>query len=857
VPTDDHLLDDLADAILDGAPIEWAAVESRADGHRRALINRLRVLAALAEVHRDRSPTRPTQDELRDDSAEATDERTAPDRRWGHLQLIERIGRGAFGQVYRARDTRLDRDVALKLLPTNGAYGAMSASSIIEEGRLLARVRHTNVVTIYGAERIGDQIGLWMELVKGQTLEQILEQGRRFTVAEAVEIGTQLCRAISAVHDAGLLHRDIKSHNVMVAEDGRVVLMDFGTGRELGDDPAAGLAGTPLYLAPEVLSGHESTVRSDIYSVGVLLYHLLTRSYPVQAQTLRDLRSAHARRERTAVRTIRPDIAPRVARIIERAIDQAPERRHPSIQALELDLAALTRHSGIARAAYGWGFPAAGVLVMFVTWEVGGRYVGSSTTPIASLADVVGMNSAGVASVSPGDQPVIAVLPFENLSTEPDSGYLVDGLTDEIIRNLQVIQGLHGQVRSRASSFAFKGKPRNLRDVGGQLGANLVVEGSALRSGNRLRVNVQLVQVAGEAPLWAEQFDGELEDIFAIQDQISRAIVEKLRLTFGTGQRRYDLDIDTYLLYLKGREVLSRRGRDDAKAASDLFQQVVEKDRGFAPAYAGLAEAYGLLSFQTLSPGTAEAALPRMQQAASRALELDPLLAEGHAAMGFIHAWHCEWENARRSFRRSIDLNPGLTQTYLNYWTTTLLPLERLGEAEPLLQMAVRTDPRSPIVHHELGFLKLVAGRFEEAIDDYKRAHELDANMPYVDQHLGRALTFAGRLPEALSLWESRMDPYGKGYYKDSLGGQPWIAAAYVMAGRKAEVERWAAVHDEPYRLALIHAALGNKDRTFEELNRAAETIPHRVSQLLAYPEMRLLRGDPRLAALRTALQLP
>jgi TolB-like protein/Tfp pilus assembly protein PilF len=696
-----------------------------------------------------------------------------------------------------------------------------------------------------------------MELVKGRTLEQILEQGRRFTVAEAVEIGIQLCRAISAVHDASLLHRDIKAHNVMMAEDGRVVLMDFGTGRELGDDSAAGLAGSPLYLAPELLSGQASTVQSDIYSVGVLLYHLLTGSYPVRANSLRDLRSAHTRQERTAVRTIRPDIAPKVARIIERAIDPAPERRHPSIQALELDLAALKRHSRIGRAAYGWGLPAAVVLVMFFTWEVGGRYVGSSTTPIAWLGDVAGMSSGGGASVSSGEQPVIAVLPFENLSNEPDSGYLVYGLTDEIIRNLQVIQGLHGQVRSRASSFAFEGQPRNLREVGEQLGANLVVEGSVLHSGNSLRVNVQLVRVAGEVTLWTEQFDRELKDIFTIQDEISRAIVEKLRLTFGTGQRRYDLDIDTYLLYLKAREVLSKRGQRDAKVANDLFQQVVEKDPGFAPAYAGLAEAYGILSFQTLSPGAVEAAFPLMQQAASTALTLDPLLAEGHAAMGFIHAKQYDWKNAQKSFRRAIDLNPGLTQTYLNYWTTTLLPLERLGEAEPLLQMAMRTDPRSPIVHHELGFLKLVGGRFDEAIHDYKRARELDADMPYVDQHLGRALTFAGRSSEALSLWETRMDPYGKGFYKDSLGGQPWIAAAWVMAGRRAEVERWAAVHDEPYRLALIHAALGNKDRTFHELNRAAPMIPHRVAELLAYPEMRLLRGDPRLAALRKILRLP
>ena len=378
MPDDDHLLDDVADAILDGTPIDWAAVESHVDSHRRPLLDRLRVLAVLADAHRDLPPLTLTRDDWRDDPPEATDERAAPLGRWGHLELIERIGRGAFGQVYRARDTRLDRDVALKLLPAHSASGEARASSIVEEGRLLAQVRHPNVVTIHGAERIGDQIGLWMELVKGRTLEQILEQGRRFTVTETVEIGIQLCGAISAVHDAGLLHRDIKSHNVMLADDGRLVLMDFGTGRELGDNSAAGLAGTPLYLAPELLAGQEPTVRSDIYSLGVLLYHLLTGSYPVRAQSLRDLRLAHERGERMDVRTARPDVAPKLASIIERAIDPAPERRYQSVDALLPDLAALKPRSRAVRLLYASGLAAAILLVVAIGWEAGGQQAGWS-----------------------------------------------------------------------------------------------------------------------------------------------------------------------------------------------------------------------------------------------------------------------------------------------------------------------------------------------------------------------------------------------------------------------------------------------------------------------------------------------
>ncbi len=240
----------IASAILDGTAVDWDTAASRVEDAERPLIDHLKVVAALAGVHR----------------LPAT---------WGHLQLIERIGKGTFGEVYRAWDPRLDREVALKLLPAPDAAGAPD-SFAIREGRLLARVRHNNVVTIHGAERVHDHIGLWMELVRGRTLEQKLRQDTLFSAGEARRIGCDLCSAVSAVHDAGLLHRDIKAHNVMVADDNRVVLMDFGTGLEIQDGLTSDLAGTPLYVAPEVLDGKPATVESDIYSLGVLLFHVLS-----------------------------------------------------------------------------------------------------------------------------------------------------------------------------------------------------------------------------------------------------------------------------------------------------------------------------------------------------------------------------------------------------------------------------------------------------------------------------------------------------------------------------------------------------------------------------------------------------
>ena len=402
----DRPVDDLIDAILDGTPLDSAAAES-CDATERPWARQLKVLAAIAEFHRRSARSESATNAVPTSQSNANDESI---ELWGHLRLLEPVGRGSFGQVYRAWDTRLDREVALKLLPAGSSSGDRPPLAIIHEGRLLARVRHANVVTIYGAEQISDQIGLWMEFVRGETLEQILEQRTVVSTTEAVAIGIELSRAISAVHGAGLLHRDIKTHNVMRAADGRIVLMDFGTGRELDDDASPDLAGTPLYVAPEVLEGQQATIQSDIYSLGVLLYHLVAGSYPVQAQTVREVRGAHERGERTAVQTARPDVPPKLARVIERATAPRPEQRYESADALGADLTALKPRPRVVRLAYAAGLAAASILVAGAGWEVVGRQVGWSSTPSAVLAGFGGLHAVGDANVSPVERPIIANL---------------------------------------------------------------------------------------------------------------------------------------------------------------------------------------------------------------------------------------------------------------------------------------------------------------------------------------------------------------------------------------------------------------------------------------------------------------
>jgi len=819
-------LADLADAILDGTPIDWLSVQSGSEAAERLLLDQLQLLAVVVELHRDR----------------LVPPHVAPVR-WGHLRVLEPIGRGAFGEVYRAWDTRLDREVALKLLPAGSDAVNDRGASIIEEGRLLARVRHPNVVTIYGAERIGDRVGLWMEFVKGRTLAQAIADDGLFTVAKAVDIGIEIAHAIGAVHKAGLLHRDVKAHNVMLSEDGRVVLMDFGSGRELAD-AAVPLAGTPLYLAPELLDGTKASVASDIYSVGVLLYYLLTGSYPVRAADMRDLRRAHALQERVDIRIARADVSPGLGRIIARAIDGRPAHRYENAEALASSLEALRPRPRAIRVTYALALASAVALVVWLGSQTRIRLASDAKMSAIAASDARSSPAAG--TLDPRSRPVIAVLPLRNLSAERDSDDFVDGLTEELIRNLAVIEGL--EVRSSTSSFAFKNKPRDLRDLAAQLGVNLVVEGSVLRSGSRLRINARLVTVARDTPLWSQHFDRELKDVFAIQDEIARAVVNELRLTLGRGQRRYNTNVAAYELYLNALALLDRRGEEGARKAAALFREVIVKDPAFAPAYAGLASAYAFMSMNPYASAVfLKTAQSVMRPNAIRALELDPLLAEAHAAMGIVHSSEFDWASAEKSFQRALELNPRLTQIATTYSFWTLEPLGRLDEARRLLEAASRSDPLSLDIRRELALVHFMAGRYELAVAELERARSVDPEFPFVEGNLARALIFAGRVEEAIPLLE-----------KGGWPVQPFLAYAYVLRGRRADVEKMAAANKGyPVREARIYAALGDKNRAFDAVKRALIAEPQRVSRLLAYPEMAGLRGDPRFAELRKTLHLP
>lgn len=439
----------------------------------------------------------------------------------------------------------------------------------------------------------------------------------------------------------------------------------------------------------------------------------------------------------------------------------------------------------------------------------------------------------------------IAVLPFKNLSSESNSDYFSDGLTDEIIRDLSIIDGL--QVKSRTSSFSFKDRPRNIHEVGVQLGASLVLEGSVLRSGDKLRINAQLVRVSDDAPLWSQRFDRELQDIFAIQDEISRGIVNSLRLKLGRGKRRYETSVEAYDLYLRARAIDPFQG-DLFQQQFDLFEEAVAKDPSFAPAYAGLAAAFALHSI--LFPVEhAPDELAKMRADSEKAIELDPLLAEAHEALGVVFARDGQWEQAEKSFRRAIELDPNRSSAYLNYSEWLLEMFGRNDEALQQLRVAEKLDPLSPRVHSSLAWTLIVIGRYEEAV---QYCLKLPADHPTKWMTLARARLGQGRTAEAIQILLNDQThliriPQERGF----------LGYAYALSGRREEAEKMASAAQYPNEQALIFAGLSDKERTLEALERMGALGPGRVGDYLNFPQLAFLRGDPRVKALRKKVRLP
>ncbi len=853
----------LAESIADGALVDWDAAEAAASDHDQAVIRQLRVLSNLAGLHR----SLPSEPGAVPAALLAQRAGAAPAiGSWAHLTLIERLGGGTSGEVYRAWDRHLEREVALKLLRADESIDDLRASRIAMEGRLLARVRHANVITVHGVDAHDGRVGLWMELVRGVTLEQQIVARGPLSAREAAAVGIDLCRALAAIHAAGLIHRDVKAQNVMREDGGRIVLMDLGTGREVqpsGRRAVPDLAGTPLYLAPEIFTGAPAGERTDLYSLGVLLYHIVTGSFPVRATTIEELQEGHAKGSGVRLRDARADLPTAFVRVVDRAIAADPSRRYESAGGLEADLVDALDGATPPPAPVGAGteprapwltWPRAGILVTTLAAMLAVAFVGWPTLR-GRLTPVIG----------PGTIRSIAVLPLANLSGDPSQEYFADGMTDELIGALGELGSVN--VISRTSAMQFKGSKKPLPDIARALHVDAVVEGSVLvvpGSGSgepsgmkRVRINARLIYAGSDTQLWDRTFEKVAEDVFALRSEVVKAVADGIdvRVT-STRAGRSQQDFEAFDLYLKGRYYWNQRTDEGLKRSVQYFQAAIDRHPGYALGYAGLADAYHLLGVYNFMPSAD--ARSRARAAASKALEIDDSLAEAYASLGYIHDEELQWNAAEASLKHALELKPGYATAH-HWYALNLAQRGRFSEAMAEVNKALELDPLSNAVNGQLGAVLVFERRYDDAIQHLEKAVQRDPGFARNHLILAEAYALRGTYDRALAEAE-RAAVLG-----DDAGSRADVGFIHAMAGRRAEALKVVKdLMDRSGRnedgaaggVAVVYAGLGDRDQAFVWLDRSRKLLDPVVGDLKVDPRFDKLRADSRFAKLLATVGL-
>ena len=860
---DDAVLAELAASVADGQSIDWGAAESSAAAPSRRLVRHLRLVDSIATLYRSIPAEEQELIRARIEPPAGT-EPAGP--RWGRLVLLERIGHGTSCEVYRAWDTDLHREVALKLLHEDaGGRTGDTHARVLREARHLARLRHEHVVQVYGAEQHDGRVGLWMELVRGESLERVLAARGTFGAAEAAAIGQDVCAALAAVHAAGLVHRDVKAQNVMRESGGRTVLMDFGTGEALSESTGtATLAGTPLYLAPEIFKGTPASPQSDLYSLGVLLYYLVSGRFPVTAGSVEQLARAHARGSARRLRDARPDLAPAFVRAIDRALEPDPQARYRTAGEMEAAL----RDSALRGDTAGTQPRPAGSILTRLGGSGVALAAGLVLLVAGALAAIV-WSRDGAGATAAGVRPVasVAVLPLEDVSGSRVSPYLADALTDQLIATLGQIGAV--RVASRTSIMQFKGAKPSMQQVFDALGVDAVVEGSvavAQAEGDlpaRVRVNARLISAASGMQLWSRTLERPLGDTLALEAELAKHIAESVRATVTESESRrlsqaHSTSGPAEEAYFQGRYHLGQYGNDRARRALEAFNRAVELDPSHAAARSGAARSYVALGFGgALSQPEARArALAEVQ----RALEIDPEQADAHVALGdlkFFYDW--DWRGADAAYRRAIDLNGSFAYGRTQY-ARYLAAAQRLDAAAAEAHAAAAMDPLSADAAQTLGLILFFKRDDAAAIQALERALQLDP------RH-ARARAVLGRVYDAQGQPERAIEETQRGIALSDEAGMSWqmqLIRLHAVAGRRDEARaRFAALARDAEARGLriaaehrgyLHLALGDKEAALADLERAVADRDPAVLWLAVDPRVDALKDNPRFQRLIAAL---
>jgi len=755
-----------------------------------------------------------------------------------HYRILRQLGAGGMGEVYLAEDTRLGRNVAVKFLPASFQYDPDRRSRFLGEARAASALRSPYSAAIYD---IGEHEGshfIVMEYVEGETLSRKIERGP-LGAGECVEIAVQVTEALDEAHSLGIIHRDIKSANIMVTGRGLVKVLDFGLAKfteaapgadpdrtlQLGGQTAYGVVfGTAHYMSPEQAYARAIDHRSDIFSLGVVLYEMLGGRLPFLGDTPIAIIDNIIHQEPAPLANLNQTVSLELERVTRKCLEKDRDLRYQSMRELSLDLRGLQREDISA----------------------------SLPPPSSYLTQPLSASTPRPAKKPRARKAVdsLAILPLANAGNDPDTEYLSDGITESIINNLSRLP--HLRVMARSTVFRYKGREVDPQEVGRDLSVRAVMSGRVFQRGDTLVIRTELVDTLDGAQMWGEQYNRKLSDIFSVEEEISREISDKLKLKLSGQQKkqltkRHTEDTEAYQLYLKGRHAWNRRTEEGLRKSIEFFQQAIDHDPHYALAYAGLADSFNILaSYSAMSPGEA---FPKAKAAATRALELDDKLAEAHTSLAFVRLGY-DWDRreAERGFKRAIKLNPGYATAH-HWYALTLATLERLDEALSEMNRALYLDPLSLVIQTNVGWIHHLARQYDKAIEEYLKALDLDSAFPLAHRRLGQTYEQKGMYDEALAEFKKALMIY-------SLDTETLAALGhlYAVSGDKARARE---VIDElnglstrryipPYFIARILIGLEESDESFEWLEKAYDERYGFLSYLNVDPAFDKVRSDAR-----------
>jgi serine/threonine protein kinase/tetratricopeptide (TPR) repeat protein len=768
-------------------------------------------------------------------------------------ELLEEIGRGGQGVVYRARQKSLNRTVALKIIGISHGRTKAHLKRFRLEAEAAAKLNHPFVVPIHEIGQRKGRCYFSMGLVEGGRLDQIAKR-EPMSPRQAAEVIAKLARTVHYAHQHGIVHRDIKPGNILIDTKGEPHLTDFGVAWLLETENDATctteVSGTPSYMAPEQADANNGHVSSatDVYGLGAVLYQLLAGQPPFIGGTPFETVRLMLETEPRQPRLLNPKVDRDLSTICLKCLEKDPKRRYSSALALAEDLEHWLRHEPI-RARH------TGVLARGRKWIRRNPAAAALVVTSVLLASAVGVIVWKVGAVGRQPSTGIAVLPFENLSSDREDAFFSDGVQEEILTRLARISDL--KVISRTSTQRYQSKPGNLSEIAKQLGVANVLEGSVQKTADQVRVNVQLVNAQTGSQLWAETYDRKLTDIFGVESEIATTIAETLQAKLTGEEKRMiaaqpTSDLTAYELYLKGRSLWGKRSGDNIPKAIGFYEQAIARDPNYALAYAGLAEAYVILpAYTTMAP---QDAFPKAKAAALKALQLNDKLAEAHTALGLLLCMSdFDMAGSISEFRRAITLNPNYATAHHWYGNGPLTALGRFDEAIAEAKRAIELDPLSPIINADLGQNLNCARRYNEAIAQLRKTLEIDPTFYYARYNLGIALQLKGDLSAAITEYKKAQQ------LSDDVFVPVLLAAAKAQSGDKDAAVRLLAELEELSQHRYVRAcwrtflylSLGNRDEAIHWLEQAfADHEGPSVAMIKVDPLLDPLRGDPRFEAL-------